>query len=110
LWGRAEKYLGIESIKEIQVGYANETALKKWQDFIEPSMITDEGIWKINEDQSIRFVKSNLWGVSGIVFKVKSLEKAKTWLIENSLSGDIRPDKIEMDRSKTFGLSIIISE
>jgi len=106
----AENYLGIESIKEIKVGYADGNALKKWKEFIGSSGITPEGLWKVNEDQSVRFIKSNICEVSGIAFKVKSLKKAKEWLIENNLAGNIRPDEVEMDRLKTFGLSICISE
>ncbi len=102
--------LGIETIKEIRVGYPGTTAFTKWQEFMKPALITPEGIWKINEDQSIRFEKSRICEVKGIVFEVKSLGKAKAWLIENHLVGNIRIDEIEMDKSKTFGLSMWFRE
>jgi len=105
-----EENAGIEAISEIRIGYAGGKTLKKWKTFIEPSIMSKEGIWKINKDQSIRFVKSTLSEVTGIVFKVKSLEEAKAWLIKNNLAAEIRADEIEMDKSKTFGLSISIRE
>jgi len=107
---RNENALGIETIKEIRVGYSEGTALIKWKQLIEPSVITPEGMWKINEDQSIRLVKSSINEVKGIVFRVRSLKKAKSWLIDNNLIGDIRGDEIELDKLKTFGLTILLSE
>jgi hypothetical protein len=101
---------GIESIKEIRVGYLDNRALARWRALIMPSVLTEDGLWKINEDQSVRFVKSSIREVNAIVFKVKSLEVAKKWLAANNLSGEIRNDEIELDRSKVFGLSILLSE
>ena len=43
-----------------------------------------EKIWKINEDQSIRFVKSVKAGVKAVVFKVRSLEEAGRYLKEKN--------------------------
>ncbi len=107
---RNKNALGIETIKEIWVGYSEGTALIKWKQLIEPSVLSPEGMWKINEDQSIRLVKSSINEVIGIVFRVRSLKKAKSWLIENDLIGDIRGDEIELDKLKTFGLKILLSE
>ena len=107
---RNENGLGIESIKEISVGYTEGTALLKWKKLIEPSEILPEGIWKVNDSQSVRFVKSSICEVIGIVFKVKSLKKSKAWLKENNLIGVVHKDEIEMDKLKTYGLSILLSE
>jgi hypothetical protein len=102
--------LGIEGIKEIRVGYTNKVCLARWERLILPSVISDAGLWKVNDSQSVRFVKSRIAEVNAIVFKVKSLEKAKNWLTANKLSGDISGDEIALDKSKTFGLLIFLSE
>jgi hypothetical protein len=105
-----EHTLGIERIKEIRIGYTDKYGLGKWKDLIKPSVISEKGLWKINEDQSVRLVRSRIREVNAIVFKVKSLEKAKTYLIENKLLGDIHKDEIGLDKTKTFGLLILLSE
>lgn len=102
--------LGIERIKEIRIGYTSKSSLARWKKLILPSVMSDTGIWKINEDQSVRFVKSSIREVPGIVFKVKSLEKARSWLSANKLLGDIYKDEIALDKSQTFGLLILLSE
>jgi hypothetical protein len=110
LFRNNEKGPGIERIKEIRVGYTDNQSLGKWENLIRPSVISQSGLWKINEDQNIRFVKSSIREVSAIVFKVKSLEKAKNWLSVNNLTGRIFTDEIALDKSKTFGLFILFSE
>jgi hypothetical protein len=102
--------LGIEKIKEVRVGYKDNDGLKKWMDLIKPSVLSKDGLWKPIEGPSIRFVKSNIREVNAIVFKVQSLKKAKTYLIGNNLLGTIYKDEIGLDKSKTFGLSIFLSE
>jgi len=67
-----EDNLGIERIKEIRVGYTGDYSLERWKNFIKPSFMSKKGLWKVNDDQSIRFVKSNIKEVDAIVFKVKS--------------------------------------
>ena len=102
--------LGIESIKEIRIGYTGKDYLEKWADLVKPSVISKTGLWKINDDQSVRFVSSNIREVKSIVFKVRSLNKAKTWLKENQLLGDNYGAETGLDISKTFGLIIFLSE
>ena len=102
--------LGIERIKEIRVGYTDDYSLERWKDFIKPSILSKKGLWKINDDHSIRFIKSSIKEVDAIVFKVKSLKMAKKYLIDNNMMGDISKKEISLDKSKTFGLSILLSE
>ncbi len=102
--------LGIERIKEIRVGYPDKSALDKWEVLMKPSILSHDSLWVVNEDQSVRFVKSNIREVNAIVFKVRSVERAKKWLAENNLSGDVYGDDIALNRSATFGLLILLSE
>jgi hypothetical protein len=102
--------LGIERVKEIRVGYKDNDGLEKWKDFIKPSVLSGDRLWNLNEGPSVRFVKSNIREVNAIVFKVKSLKKAKSYLVENEVLGVANGNEIELDKSKTFGLSIFLNE
>jgi hypothetical protein len=102
--------LGIERIKEVRVGYKDNEGLKKWKDLIKPSELAKDGLWKPIEGPPVRLVKSNIREVNAIVFKVQSLKKAKTYLIENNLLGSANKNEIALDKSKTFGLSIFLCE
>ncbi len=102
--------LGIERIKEVRVGYTDNVALTEWKKMILPSVLSGEGVWNVNGNQSVRFEKSGVREVASIVFRVKSLEQAKKWLSENKMLGKSFDGEISLDSSKTFGLMILLSE
>ena len=54
--------LGIERVKEIRICYTDESCLGKWKKAALPAVISDAGLWKVNEDQSVRFVKGKYKG------------------------------------------------
>jgi hypothetical protein len=110
LTNNSKNTLGIERIKEIRICYPDEKCFAKWEKTVLPSMISDRGLWKINDDQTVRFVKSDIREVNAIVFKVKSLDKAKNWLSANNLLGTVSGDEIALDKSKSFGLLIFFRE
>ncbi len=110
LYRNTRNSLGIERIKEIMVCYPDKSALDKWELLMKPSILSHDSLWVVNEDQSVRFVKSTIREVKAIVFKVISVEKAKKWLTENNLSGNLYGDDIALNRSATFGLLILLSE
>ncbi len=101
---------GIEGIKEIRVGYTCDAALSKWKELMLPFIMSDDCLWKINENETVRFVKSDIMEVQSIVFRVKSLEQAKKWLSANKLLGEFNRDEVSLDKSKAFGLLILFSE
>jgi hypothetical protein len=102
--------LGIENVKELWIGYTDEPNLQKWKDFIQPSELINNEVWKNGILPEIHFIKSNIKEVNGIVFEVKSLEKAKRYLLKNQLLGSIHDKKIELQKSQTYGLSIFLTE
>lgn len=105
-----QSYAGIESIKEVWIGYTGKTIFNKWKDLIQPGLISPEGIWKIEGDQTIRFVENDKTEVMAIVFKVRSLERSKRFLMENKLLGKSDRNRIVIDSDKAFGLKIYFSE
>jgi hypothetical protein len=102
--------LGIEYVKEIWLGYKDIAGLQTWKDLIEPSELVNNEIWKESNLLDIHFIRSNIKEVQRIVFKVKSLEKAKQYLSDNKLIMHINDNEIELDKEKTFGLSIWFAE
>lgn len=101
--------LGIEYVSEIVIGYRDNAGLKKWKELISPAELKN-AIWNVSDLLDFHIVKSNIREVQSITFKVKSLEKARLYLIKNSLAGSFSDNKIGLDRSKAFGLSIYLSE
>jgi len=102
--------LGIEYVKEICVGYKDSLNLQKWKELISPAKLKDSKSWKVSDVLEFQFVKSNIKEVQSITFKVKSLEKAKLYLLKNNLFGYYSADRIEIDKKKAFGLSIYLTE
>ena len=101
---------GIEYVKEICIGYKDNSNLQKWKEFISPFELTDNEIWMESKKPEFHFIKSDIREVQSITFKVRSLERARQYLIKNNLFGSIVTDKIQLDKAHTFGLSIYLTE
>lgn len=101
--------LGIEYVKEICIGYKNSLNLQKWRQLIGPEEIKDKK-WKESNLLEFQFVKSEIKEVKSITFKVKSLEKAKLYLLENNFILKYSENKIEIDKKQAFGLSMYLTE
>jgi hypothetical protein len=106
----SENKLGIEYVKEIQIGYKDSINLQKWKELICPEELKDNKIWNASNILEFHFIKSNIKEVQSITFKVKSLEKAKRYLLDNNLVGNYSDNKIELDKNQTFGLSVYLTE
>lgn len=103
-----ENELGIEYIKEIEIGYTGEQNLQKWQAFLAPDFKDNQVV----HENSVRLVFSqgNAGEVKGILFKVRSLEKAKNYLLENDLLEKQAGELLYLDRTRSFGLTIALTE
>jgi len=102
--------LGVEYVKEIQIGFKDNTNLLKWKELISPSELIDNEIWKESNILEFHIIKSNIKEVQSITFKVKSLDKAKRYLVKTNLFGSFVANKIQLDKAQTFGLSIYLTE
>jgi hypothetical protein len=102
--------LGIEYVKEISIGYKDHPNLQKWKELISPMQLIDNEIWHESGNLDFHFIKSNINEVQSITFKVISLEKAKRYLLKNNLYGSFFDNKIQLQKTQTFGLSIYLSE
>lgn len=99
--------LGIEHVNEIQVGYPGNKNLERWKELIQPFDLNKGQVWHLSNSLNIRFVPNKIKEVKGISFKVKSLEKAKKYLSKNNIVFVQNRKNILLDKSGTFGLTII---
>jgi hypothetical protein len=64
----------------------------------------------VGDSPAIRFVKSDIKEIKAIVVKVRSLENAIEYLKRNDMLGDMGDGRVEINKEKTHGLSIILKE
>ena len=105
-----ETDLGIEYVKEVLIGYSNDSNLNRWKELISPSELMPGNNWELNKEMNFRFIRGSIKEVKGIIFKVKSLEKAKIYAKQNGLFGTEYNGTIAIDPKKSFGLSICFTE
>jgi hypothetical protein len=101
--------LGFEYVKEIWLGYAGLADLQAWREFLGASGRVNDTLWRLSQNQSIRFVRSEVRGVRGIVCKVRSMEQAERYLKETKTYGRTADGRIELDAGKTCGLLIYLA-
>jgi hypothetical protein len=70
----------------------------------------DENGWRLDRNQTIRFVKRERPGVTGIECKVRSLSAALEYLNQVKCPARAVAGKVELDRAATFGLAITLSD
>jgi hypothetical protein len=101
---------GIEYIKEIHIGYKEQVNLRKWQEFLYPLEISEDGLCKLNELLQLHFTRGKTNEVKGITFKIRSRNEALEYLEKHDLYDLIVRDRIILSQDNTFGLSISFSD
>jgi hypothetical protein len=102
--------LGLEYLKEVRLAYPDAAGLQAWRAFVQPSRVSEDGRWALDEHQSVRFVQGAVRGVRGVVFKVRSLGQARQRLVQSRLEGRSGRGEVELDPERTCGLSIILTD
>ena len=102
--------LGIEYVKEICIGYKDLSNLQKWKELISPCELIENEIWRESNLLEFHIIKSKIKEVQSITFKVKSLENARRYLINNNLFGGLVNGKILLDKAQAFGLTIYLTD
>jgi len=101
--------IGFKNIKEVYIGYTNDAYLKKWARFLKPFK-SKENLWSLPEKPDLRFIESNSEDIRAFVFQVASLEKAKKYLRDHDMLGDVGKNWAEINKDRTNGLKIILQE
>lgn len=101
--------LGFMSVREIWLGGAAPGDLNLWQEVLGPGK-SGNADWRLNKQQTIRWVDSPVRGVRGIVCQVSSLDQAEKYLKRTGYYGSKNGPRIELNRAKTYGLVISVEE
>jgi hypothetical protein len=103
--------LGVAAVQEVIVG-ANDLklAMKLWERLLAPGLAVEPGLWRVGNGPAIRVVQAPESRLQGIVIRVASLSRAKTYLQEKGLLGSVSEERLTIDPNKLDGLSIQLVE
>ena len=101
---------GIEYIQEIMIGYKQEINIEKWKEYLLPLKIEKNELCQINDSLQIRFSKGRINEVNGIIFKVKSLQEAKKYFLNNRFLINESDKIIKLNPDQSYGLSFYFTD
>ena len=102
--------LGVTGLKKITVEYADLAVLEKWQRVLPEAAGGGPGQRNGGNGVTVRLVQSGRNAVSSITLQVKSLELAKTALIEKGLLGTVSEGRISINLGAIAGLQVYVTE
>jgi len=102
--------LGIDYVKEIVIGYKNESVMEEWKKLLICENVGEQYYANLRLGPGIRFVKHNNNSILSMLIKVKSLENVREFLIKNDLAGTISDNEINIKTEKVQGLEIRLCE
>jgi hypothetical protein len=101
--------LGFKSVREIVLETADlPAAAEAWQKLL--GRPHSDGSWRTVSGPAIRLAKGSGDQIKELVFEVKSLDEAKSFLRQNDLLGAISPQSVTLNQAKTQGLTIRLTE
>lgn len=101
--------LGVQSVSEIVIAAANlEKDQRIWKQLL--GTPSSSGSWRAGDGPAIRVVRGSEDRIQTIIFKVESLERAKSFLGGKQLLGSVSSKEISLNPSKLQGLMIRLSE
>jgi hypothetical protein len=101
--------IGLKNVKELYIGYNSRKRLEQWIDLIKPAK-HKKNLWYLPEEPNLRFVEGESERIRAIVLKVESLKKATDYLKRNDMLGNRSRKSVEITKTKTGGLRIILEE
>jgi hypothetical protein len=103
--------LRLEGVQEIIVGTKDfETAQRNWQQLFSPMAPISPGLWQIGDGPAIRLIPHTQDGLVSLIWKVTSLEHARTFLSEQGMLGTFTEQQLSLALTKIFGLDIQLIE
>lgn len=100
--------LGIKYIKEIRIGYAENSHREAWNRFLSPAKGKDR--WSLSDGPDLRLLKSDSRRVLAIVFRVHSLDTAIRHLKHARMLGKGSNTYAEISSERTSGVRILLEE
>jgi hypothetical protein len=103
--------LGVAAVHEVIVGATDlKQAMNLWERLLAPARAVEPGLWRAGDGPAIRVVQSRENRLQGIVIRVASLSRAKTFLQEKGLLGSVSEGSLTIDANKLEGLNIKLVE
>ena len=101
--------LGIQSLREIIIEASSlEKGLSEWRKLL--GSPASSGLWQAGGGPAIRIVKGSQDRIQGMVFRVESLDRAKSYLREKQMLGLETSREASIKPSKVQGLLIRLAE
>jgi hypothetical protein len=102
--------LGFQNVKEILVAYPEPANLEAWGKILGRSNRVNQTVWRLDKNQTLRFVQGGVPGIRGIVCQVSSLKKAQDYL--NGIQCKVRSEdgRLQLDPEIAPGLAIWFAE
>ena len=89
--------LGVQYVSEVVVGATDLVGSRRlWQRVLDPWKMSYDGVWQIGDGPAIRIVPAPDDGVQAWVIKVRSLDQARTFLIERDLLGQDPAERVTL--------------
>jgi hypothetical protein len=101
--------IGLKNVKELYIGHNSQARLEQWINLIEPAR-HQRNLWYLPEEPNLRFVKDESERIRAVVFQVESLKKATDYLKRHGLLGNRSKTSVEIAKTKTGGLRLILEE
>lgn len=103
--------LEIRYVEKVKIAYSDyNKALDLWRKLLVPHKETKEGLWEIESSPNIEIIKSDYDRFISFEVKVKSLEKARSFLSEKDLIGEDTGSSVYTDPKKTYGVLFEFTE
>ena len=77
-----------------------------WERLVAPGRAVEPGVWPVGDGPAIRVVQGRENRLHGLVIRVASLSRAKTFLQDKDLLGSVSEESLTIDPNKLEGLSI----
>ena len=89
--------LGVQYVSEVVVGATDLVGSRRlWQRVLDPWKMSYDGVWQVGDGPAIRVVPAPDDGVQAWVIKVRSLDQARTFLIERDLLGQDPAERVTL--------------
>ncbi len=103
--------LGFQCVKEVVVGTTDVVqARREWQKLLVPKAQSSQNVWPVGDGPAIRLASDSQDRLREIVFEVRSLDKARSFLRQNKLLGSSSRTALWIDHRKIQGLRIRLTE
>jgi hypothetical protein len=99
--------LGIVDVKEVVIGVRDLTAGGRlWQRLLDPASPSGQHAWQVGDGPAIRLVSAPRDRMEALTIRVASLDKARTFLRQNQLTGAETPGQVTIKSPKLGDVDI----